>query len=106
MNKILRNLLTILSEENHIQWDLTLYQDEFTYNASKKKTIGYIPFHIVYERLPRRVVDMVLFAYLDNQKSDDASDFLGNIDELQEQVRKRLHINNGSYKQRENQHIR
>ena len=98
-------MLTILSEENHIQWDLTLYQDEFAYNASKKKTTGDIPFHIVYGRSPRRVVDLVSFAYFDNQKSDDAIDFLGNIHELQEQVRKRLHINNGNYKQRENQHI-
>ena len=71
-------------------------------NKSTRK----IPFHIVYGQSPKGVVDLVALSYLEGKKSVDVNDFVDNMHELQEQVKKKLHTNNDSYKQREDQHRR
>ena len=49
---------------------------------------------------------LVSFPDLDNRKSADAHEFAENIHELQEQIKKKLQINNNSYKQRADQRRR
>ena len=60
------------------------------YKYLVNRTTRNIPFQIVYGRLPRGVVDLVSFPYLDNQKSADTNDFVGSIHDLHEQVKKIL----------------
>jgi hypothetical protein len=102
----LGNLLRSLSGENPSQWDLELAQNEFAYRDSMNRSMGNISFHIVYGRLPKGVVDLVEFPYLEGHKSVDANAFLENMNELQEHVKNKLHTKNGSYKQRADQYRR
>jgi len=55
-------------------------------NKSTRK----IPFHIVYGQSPKGVVDLVTLSDLEGKKSVDANDFVDNMHELQEQVKKNL----------------
>jgi hypothetical protein len=102
----LGNLLRSLSGENPSQWDLALAQVEFAYNDSMNRSMRKIPFHIVYGRYPKGVVDLVALSDLEGKKSVDVNDFVDSMHELQEQVKKKLQTNNDSYKQREDQHRR
>jgi hypothetical protein len=52
------------------------------------------------------VVDLVALSDLEGKKSVDANDFVDNMHELQERVKKKLQTNNESYKQRADQHRR
>jgi hypothetical protein len=90
VNMSLGNLLRSLSGENPSQWDLALTQDKFAYNDLMNKSMGKSPFHIVYGWMPKGVVDLVAFPDLEGKKSVDANDFLDNMHELQEHVKKKL----------------
>jgi hypothetical protein len=62
------------------------------------------PFHIFYGRSPKGVVDLVAFRDFEGKNSVDANDFVDNMHELQEHVKKKLQTSNESYKQSAYQH--
>jgi hypothetical protein len=68
------------------------------------RSTGKSPFHIFYRQSPKGVVYLVALLDLEEKKSVDANDFVNNMHELQEQVKKKLQTNNDIDKQRENQH--
>jgi len=90
MNKSLGNLLRSLIGENPSQCDLALSQYEFTYNDSVKKSMGKSPFNFFYGWSLKCMVDLVALLDLEGRKSVDANDFVHNMHELQEQVKKKL----------------
>ena len=49
VNRSLGNLLRCLTKEHGQAWDLILPQAEFAYNDSMNRSIGRIPFEVVYE---------------------------------------------------------
>jgi hypothetical protein len=101
VNQSLGNLLRSLSGEKPGQWDLILAQDEFAYNDSVNRYVGKSPFHIVYGRSPKGVVDLVKFPNLEDKRSVDASEFAESIQEMHEQVKRKLQQSNIKYKQGE-----
>jgi hypothetical protein len=82
--------LRSLSGENPSQWDLFLAQAKFAHNDLVNKSIEKIPFQIVYGGSPKGVVDLVDLPDLGDKRSDDASDFAYNMQELHEQVKHKL----------------
>jgi hypothetical protein len=54
----LGNLLRSLVTEHHSQWDQILSQAEFAYNDSANRSIGKIPFQIMYGMNPRGVSEL------------------------------------------------
>jgi hypothetical protein len=61
VNKSLGNLLRSLVTEQGRQWDQILAQTEFAFNNSVNRSIGKIPFEIVYERQPRGIAELIEF---------------------------------------------
>jgi hypothetical protein len=106
VNMSLGNFLRSLSGENPSQWDLALAQAEFTYNDLVNRSTVKSPFHIVYGRSPKGVVDLVSLSYLEGKKSVDANDFVDNMHELHKHVKNKLHTNNDNYNLRTYQHRR
>ena len=98
VNRSHQNLLIGLSGENPSHWDMVLAQDEFSYNDLMNKSTGKSPFHIVYGRSPKGVVDLIMFPYLGERNSDGASDFADNIQEMHEHVKQRFQQSNAKYK--------
>jgi hypothetical protein len=64
------------------------------------------PSQIVYGRSPKEIVGLIKFLDLKERKSVDASDFADDLQELHEQVKKRLQQSNSKYKRRVYLHIR
>jgi hypothetical protein len=58
VNTRLGDLLRSLVTEHHSQWDNILPQAEFAYNDSVNRSIGQIPFHIVYGMQPRGIFEL------------------------------------------------
>jgi hypothetical protein len=48
------------------------------------------PFHIFYGQSPKGVVDLVAFRDFEGKNSVDANDFVDNMHELKEHVKKKL----------------
>ena len=59
VNKSLGNLLRSLVGEHPKKWDHVLAQAEFSYNDSPNRSIGQIPFHIIYGMHPRGVCELM-----------------------------------------------
>jgi hypothetical protein len=58
------------------QWDLVVAQVEFTYNNLVNRSIGKIPFQVVYGRSPKGVVDLVKFPEVEDRRSIDVDNFV------------------------------
>ena len=58
MNISLCNILISLVGEHPRQWDQVLTKTKFAYNDSPNRSIGQIPFHIVYGMHPRGVYEL------------------------------------------------
>jgi hypothetical protein len=103
VNKILGDLLRSLVIEHHSQWDHILPQSEFAYNDSLNRSIGKIPFQIVYGMHPRGV-----FELKDSEQNEftsaSAEDFAKAMKELHSQVKERLQSSNQEYKCNKDQH--
>jgi hypothetical protein len=59
VNKSLGNLLRSLVTKHHNQWDQILPQAKFSYNDSPNRSIGNIPFQILYGMQPRGVSELI-----------------------------------------------
>jgi hypothetical protein len=88
-----------LSGEKPGQWDLILAQVEFAYNDFVNRSVGKSPFHIVYGRSLKGVVDLVKFPNLEDKRSVDASEFAESMQEMHEQVKRKLQQSNTKYKE-------
>ena len=75
--------------EHHNSWDNVLPQAEFAYNDSVNRSIGKIPFDIVYGRKPRGVSEL-----RDSEQiiinSASAEEFAEAMEELHSRVKERL----------------
>ena len=83
------NILRSLVSEHPNQWDLALPQAEFAYNDSPNRSIGIIPFKIVYRTNPRGVFELRDLGMME-KRSANAEDFAADIQLLHEQVKERL----------------
>ena len=59
MDKSLGNLLICLAWNSLGKWDLIFPQVEFAFNNSVNQSTGLKPFHIVYGRSPKGLIDLV-----------------------------------------------
>ena len=71
---------------------MVISQAEYAYNDSRKRTIGKIPFKVVYSMHPRDVCDLSILGDLD-QRSGQAEDIVQTMKEIQDQVRKNIQEN-------------
>jgi len=101
VNRSLGIFLKSLSGEKAGQWDLVLAHDEFSHYDSINRSMGKIPFHIVYGRSLKIVFDLVNFPNLEDKSSGDASEFAENIHEMHEQVKRKINTRNTRYEQGE-----
>jgi hypothetical protein len=51
--------------------------------------VGKIPFHIVYGRSPKKIVDLLKLTNMEDKRSVDASEFAEGIQEMHEQVKRK-----------------
>jgi hypothetical protein len=105
MNRSLGNLLRSLVGDNKRQWDLILPQAEFAYNRSSSKTTGKNPFEVVYGCNPKTPLDLVSLP-ISHSYSGDAYERAKAINDLHEQVRKRIEKQNHKYERQANKHRR
>ena len=83
-----------------------LAQAKFAYNDSMNKSTVKSPFHIVFGRAPKVIVDLVALLDLGDKRSIDAHDFVDSMQELHEQVKHKQQRRNDSYKHMTNMHRR
>jgi hypothetical protein len=62
---------------------------EFSYKESLNRSIGWIPFHIVYEMQPREVSELRDLEH-NATRSASAEDFVEAVKELHSQMKERL----------------
>jgi hypothetical protein len=104
VNRSLGDLLRSLVIEHHSSWDNILPQVEFAYNDSVNRSIGKIPFQIVYGAQPRGVSEL--------RESEQAMTSSASVEEFAEVMKelhsrvKRLMDSNQEYKRRTDQHRR
>jgi hypothetical protein len=72
---------------------LDLPQAKFSYNILVYRTTGKSPFQVVYDRNPMGVLDLVQLP-LGDRIIDDGEAFAEHIQQLQQQVRQKLQVNN------------
>ena len=82
-------MLRSLIEESPKQWDIVLAQAEFPYNDSPNRSIGMIPFQIMYGMHPRGVCELCDLGQLE-KRSANGEEFAIRISELHEQVKAML----------------
>ena len=79
-------------------WDRVLAQEEFSYNDSPNRIIGYSPFQVLYGMHPHRVHELLDLGKLE-KRSVDGEDFAQAMSDLHEQVKSKLQDNSQKYKQ-------
>jgi hypothetical protein len=105
VNKSLGDLLRSLVTEHHSSWDNILPQAEFAYNDSVNRSIGKIPFQVVYGMQPRRVSELRDLGQTATS-SASAEEFAKAMKELHNKVKQRLIDSNQEYKRRADQRKR
>ena len=78
-----------LTGDHPKQWDQLLSQAKYAYNDSPNRSIGKSPFQIVYGRHPRGVHDLRDLGTTE-RRSADGEEFSDAIQELHEEVKKKL----------------
>lgn len=70
INRTLSNLIKCLSGYRPKQWDLALFQAEFSFNGMVNRSIGKKPFEIIYTKPPNFITYIII---LPNFKSTSAT---------------------------------
>ncbi|XP_042962744.1 formin-like protein 6 [Carya illinoinensis] len=86
-------------------WDLLLPHAEFAYNNSINRNTGRSPFKIVTGLKPRTPLDLVPLP-LPPRVSEGASDFYHHLQEVHDEVRRRITQSNAAYKEQADSHRR
>ena len=102
-NKILGNLLLSYVRKNVKHWDLILPQIEFAYNRSMHRTVGKIPFEVVYGLQSIGPMELAPCATI-KQFSGDAEVRAKEIKKLHEEVRLKIEKQNAIYVEQANIH--
>nr|GEW36483.1 reverse transcriptase [Tanacetum cinerariifolium] len=99
VNQSLGNILCSLIRDNAKQWDLILPQAKFAYNGSVNRTIGKIPFEVVYGRnliTPLYLVPVPEVGWFSEEGADQSEQ----IKELHRSVQEQIIRHNKQYKER------
>lgn len=92
VNRVLGNLLRCLTKEYGKYWDIIITQEKYSYNNSRNRTTGKIPFEIVYGMHPRGVCELRNLGGMEH-RSGHAENFSQTMKEIQEQVKKTIQEN-------------
>jgi hypothetical protein len=101
MGDLLRSLVT----EHHNKWDNILPQEEFSYNDSVNRSMGQVPFQIVYGMQSRGISELRDLEQ-NATRSASAEEFAEAMKELHSRVKERLQSSSQEYKRRAAQHKR
>jgi hypothetical protein len=96
VNQSLGNMLWSIVGEKPKQQDLSLPQEEFSYNSSVNRSTGKSPFQVVYCRNPMGVLDLVQLP-LGDRINDDGEEFAEHIQQLQQQGKQKLQASNEQF---------
>jgi hypothetical protein len=105
VNHNLGNLLRCLVTDHPPSWDLLLPHTEFAYNNSANRSTGLCPFEIVTGSKPRIHLDIAPLPH-PTQSSEAALDFSRHIQQLHDEVRRKLTLSAQSYKTATDPHRR
>ncbi|KAJ0980669.1 hypothetical protein J5N97_008924 [Dioscorea zingiberensis] len=97
VNRSLGNLLHCLVGERPGLWDSLLPTAKFAYNNSVNRTTEKSPFQIVNGLTPRQPVDLIPLPP-DSRPSASADSFAQHISNLHAEIRRKIVLNNASYK--------
>jgi len=97
VNKSMVNLLRSLVTEQGHQWDQILSQEKFALKNSINKSIGKIPFEIVYGIQPRGITELRDLKQ-DEFRSAGAIDFAIEMQRFHDRAREQLQDNRQKYK--------
>ena len=92
-------MLRSLAGEHPKQWDHILPQAEYAYNDSPNRSIGQIPFHIVYGMHPRGISELRNLGRAEPRRAD-GEEFASEIQAIHEQVKQKLQGISIKYKNR------
>lgn len=67
---------------------MVLVHAKFAYNNSVNRSIGKIPFQMVYGWSLNGVVDLIQFPYVEERKIVDRRDFVDNLQSIHEHLKK------------------
>jgi hypothetical protein len=98
----LGNLLRILVTEQGHQLDQIMAQEDFAFNNSVSRSIGNIPFEIMYGIQPREITELRDINQ-DEFRSAGAEDFATEMQKIHDRVREKLHDRSQKYKNKVDQ---
>jgi hypothetical protein len=105
VNRSIGNLLRCLITYHHTTWDLLLPHAEFAYNCSINRSTGVSLFEIVVGIKPKLPLDLAPLPS-SSRVCEGAEDFVKHLQNIHEEVRKRLTINFEKYKLQADKHRR
>ena len=97
VNRSLGDLLSCLVGEHINNWDQILPMVEFAYNSSVNRSTGRSSFEIVIGLLPRKPINLVPLP-IEARPSVEAEAFSKHIQDLHDDVRRKISLNNENYK--------
>jgi hypothetical protein len=97
VNRSLGNLMRCLVTDHQTSWDLLLPQAEFAYNSFVNRSTGLSPFEVVTGAKPRVPVDLAALP-IPTSHNEAAEEISQHIQQLRNEVRRKLTLNANSYK--------
>ncbi|GAA0148095.1 hypothetical protein LIER_36651 [Lithospermum erythrorhizon] len=88
VNRTLGDMLRVAIDGNLKSWDQRLYQVEFSYNRSWKRSTGFSSFTVIYGYNPRAPIDLVLL--IGRKIHDKVEDLITTFQNIHEEARRNL----------------
>ena len=97
VNRTIGNLLICLIQDYQSSWDELLPTIEFSYNFSINRSTKLSPFHIVYDHVPKRPIDLHSITH-EHPKYFLAESFIEHVHTIHDIVSKQLALSYEAYK--------